>query len=119
MKTFKLEIALDIKAVVPDGFVEKMRAEARDPEVSTEFLRRTDEMFPLPTQDEEFILHILKHGVRHHARASLAQLFEASGLGCTLSPARAVVIDRSPPTGEPVLASEIDSALSGDGIMSQ
>lgn len=116
MKTFKLEIALDIKAVVPDSFIMQMRGDARDPITTTPFLQRAQEMFPNAAQDEDFILHILKHGVRHHARASLAQLFEASGLGCTLSPARAVVIDRSPPPEEAaVLASEIDAALSGGG----
>lgn len=119
MRTFKLEIALDIKAVVPDSFVARMRSEAVDAELSTPFLRNAQEMFPLPTQDEDFILHVLKHGVRWHTRLSLAQLFESSGLGCTLSPARATVIDRSPPPdAAAVLASDIDAALSGEGIVS-
>ena len=119
MKTFKLEIALDIKVIVPDGFVASMRAEAVDAELSTPFLRNAQEMFPLPTQDEDFILHVLKHGVRYHTRQALAQLFESSGLGCTLSPARATVIDRNPPPdAAAVLASEIDAALSVGGIMS-
>lgn len=119
MRTFKLEIALDIETVVPDSFVARMRAVAIDAEFSTPFLRSAQEMFPLPTQDEDFILHVLKNAVRWHARLALAQLFEASGLGCTLSPASATVIDLSPPPdAAAVLASDIDAALSGEGIVS-
>lgn len=108
MRTFKLELSLDLKAVVPDSWVALMRKEVI--ENPTPFLTNAQEMFP--EDDEEFALHILKHGVRHSIRGNLQELFMASGLGCTLSPARATVIDRSPPAGvEPVLASEVDSAL--------
>ena len=108
MRTFKLEVALDIRAVVPDSFVQQMRSEAQA-EDATVFLQNTQEMFPLPTQDEDFILHILKHGVRRNVRQELVKMFAESGLGCTLSPARATIIDRSPPPGEPVLASVINA----------
>lgn len=112
MRTFKLELALDLKAVIPDSWVKLMRDTAADPEQTTDFLRHASELYP--DDDEEFALHILKHGVRRHIRIALQELFMASGLGCTLSPARATVIDRSPPANvEPVLATEIEAALVG------
>lgn len=114
MRTFKLNLALDMKAVVPEQFVKDMRKQAQDPE-SSPFLKNAQEMFP--NDDDEFILHILKHGVRRHTREALADLFAGSGLGCTLSPATARVIDRSPPAEDvkPVLATEIDQALQVQG----
>ena len=108
MRTFKLELALDVRAVVPDSFVQQMRSEATGPD-ATAFLMNAQEMFPLPTQDEDFILHILKHGVRRNVRQSLLTLFGESGLGCTLSPAKATVINRSPPSAKPVLAYVINT----------
>ena len=109
MRTFKLELAIDMKAVVPDSWVKLMREQATAHD-TTPFLKNAQEMFP--EDDEEFALHILKHGVRHHIRAALQELFIASGLGCTLSPARATVIDRSPPANaEPVLATEVAETI--------
>ena len=84
-----------MKAVVPEQFIGRMRAEAGHSDAS-DFLHTAQEMFPLPSQDDEFILHILKHGVRRNVRSELAKLFESSGLGCTLSPATATVIDTTP-----------------------
>ena len=110
MRTFKLELALDMKAVIPDGWVKLMRETATNPETTTPFMQNALELFP--EDDDEFALHILKHGVRRHIRDALQDLFMASGLGCTLSPARAKVIDRSPPANaEPVLASQIDETI--------
>lgn len=104
MRTFKLELGIDLKAVVPDSWVLHWRGEAQKPD-ATEFLRHANQDNP---DDEDFALYLLKHGVRRHVRAALQDLFLESGLGCTLSPARAKVIDRSPPVGvEPVLASEV------------
>ena len=110
MRTFKLELGLDMKAVVPDAWVKQIREIAADPEQATPFLKNAQEMFP--EDDEELALHILKHGVRRHVRDSLQELFIASGLGCTLSPARATVIDRSPPANvEPVLTDQIAEVI--------
>lgn len=95
MRTFKLTLSIDMKAVVPEQFIGRMRADAQHSDAS-EFLQQAQSMFPLPTQDDEFILHILKHGVRRNVRAELAKLFESSGLGCTLSPATATVLDTTP-----------------------
>lgn len=109
MRTFKLELAIDMKAVIPDSWVKLMREQAAAPD-TTPFLKNAQEMFL--EDDEGFALHILKHGVRYNIRASLQELFMASGLGCTLSPARATVIDRSPPANaEPVLATEVAETI--------
>ena len=107
MRTFKLELAIDMKAVVPDSWVKLMReyAAAHD---TTPFLKNAQEMFP--EDDEEFALHILKHGVRRNISEALQELFMTSGLGCTS--ARATVIDRSPPANaEPVLATEVAETI--------
>lgn len=109
MRTFKLELAIDMKAVVPDSWVKLMREQAAAKD-TTPFLKNAQEMFP--EDDEGFALHILKHGVRRNIREALQELFIASGLGCTLSPARATVIDRSPPANaEPVLATEVAETI--------
>lgn len=92
MRTFKMALELDFKVVVPDVFCTDMRREAQG-EDATEFLLTAQRMHP--TDDEAFLLHILKHGVRRHVRSGLAELFAASGLGCTLAPAK-VVQDVSP-----------------------
>lgn len=105
MRTFKLELAIDLKVIVPDEWVAQYREQAQAPDVS-EFLLHADRDNP---DDEDFALHLLKHGVRRHVRQSLLDLFFESKMGCTLSPARAKVIDRSPPHGEPVLASVINT----------
>ena len=110
MRAFKLELGIDMKAIVTDEWVALMRSTAADPERTTPFLKKATEAFP--EDDEEFALMILKNGVRLHVRQSLQDLFLASGLGCTLSPARATVIDRSPPAGvKPVLATQIEEVI--------
>lgn len=109
MRTFKIELALDTKVVVPESFTQTLRAQAIAPDAS-DFLIHANKKFK--DDDEGFTLHIIKHGIRREARNSLAELFARSGLGCTLSPARATVIDRSPPSNvEPVLASNIAQAI--------
>lgn len=109
MRTFKLELSIDTKVVVPEQFTQDMRLQAVSDDAS-EFQKHAQELFP--HDDEEFTLHILKHGMRREVRGCLVQLFTDSGIGCTLSPARAAIIDRSPPVNvQPVLASEIDTAL--------
>lgn len=105
MKTFNMTLGLDFKVVVPEQFIKDMREQARSEE-SSDFLQVAQEQFP--EDDEQFILMVLKNGVRKHTRQLLVDLFEGSGIGCTLSPARLAVIDRSPPAGvEPVLPAEI------------
>ena len=109
MRTFKLEFASDMEVVVPDSWVKLMREQATAPD-TTPFLKNAQEMFP--EDDEEFAMHILKHGVRRNIREALQELFIASGLGCTLSPARATVVDRSPPANaEPVLATKVAETI--------
>ena len=92
MKTFKLNIGIDIKAVVPDQVIQQWRDDAKS-EDATPFLRATQEQFS--DDDDGFALHILKHGCRRMVRQSLRTLLEGSGIGGTLSPASAEIIDTS------------------------
>lgn len=110
MRTFKLTLGMDVRVVVPDQFVADMREVAQQPD-ATAFLKKVQEDYP--TDDETFILQIIKNGTRKHVRLSLASLYESSGLGCTLAPASLAVHDRCPPpeSAVPVLASEIDQVL--------
>lgn len=110
MRTFKLTLSLDMKAVVPEQFTQSLREQAVA-EDATDFLANAQKLFP--DDDEGFTLHILKHGLRNNVRSEIAKLFERSGLGCTLSPVTAQVHDRTPPSVPAVLATEIDSALQG------
>lgn len=103
MRTFKMELHLDFKTIVPDPFVASLREQAQAEDAS-DFLKKMHAEYE---DDESFILAVLKNGVRRHVRESLAKLHAESGLGCTLAPARLAVIDRSPPKVEPVLASEV------------
>ncbi len=111
MKTFNMTLGLDMKIVVPQKFIEEMREEARKEETS-DFLQVAQSTHP--EDDEQFTLFILKNGVRKHTRQFLAGMFEASGIGCTLSPASLAVVDRSPPVGvEAVLPTEIALVVQG------
>lgn len=110
MRTFKLTIEMDVRVVVPDQFTQMLRDAATAQDASP-FLSTAQAMFP--DDDEGFTLHILKHGTRRHVRHELAALYESSGLGCTLSPVKATVIDRDPPTTPPIQAKDIDVALHG------
>lgn len=86
MRTFHMTAGLDFKAVIPDSFVKFMREQAQDTANRTEFLKHAQETYP--EDDEEFILCVLKNGVRLGLRDSLRSQFAQSGLGLTLSPAR-------------------------------
>lgn len=112
MRTFKLCLAIDLKAVVPDSVTAAWRADATGDE-ATPFLKNAQAMFP--DDDEGFTLHILKHGTRACTRSSLRQLLESTGIGGTLSPVKAEVLDVSDTLSDvdvqPVLASQIDQAL--------
>lgn len=113
MRTFKLVFGLDLKAVVPQRFTDDMRMAAQAPDATT-FLANAQALFPDRVQDEEFTMHIVKHGIRRRIRESLVDLFTESGLGCTLSPASVELIEvpvPAEPDASPVLAADIDSAL--------
>lgn len=109
MKTFKFELGLDMKVVVPQQFTEDLRKEAIA-EDSTEFLKQAHAAYP--EDDEQFLMFVLKNGIRKQTRQFLAHMFESSGLGCTLAPARMRVIDRSPPHDvDPVLPAVVDQVV--------
>lgn len=92
MKTFKITLGIDVKAVVPGHVTEAWRTDATSEE-ATPFLKNAQAMFP--EDDEGFTMHILKHGCRSMVRQSLRTLLEGTGIGGTLSPASADTIDIS------------------------
>lgn len=106
MRTFDLEIGIDIRAVVPDSFTKEMREISHPDHASTtKFLQQAASMHPI--DDEEFTLFVLMHGIRRNVRAELAVFLQQAGIGGTLSPAVVQTQVR------PVLASKVDAALSG------
>lgn len=114
MRTFKLTLGMDFKAVVPNSVTAAWRADALSDE-ATPFLYAANERFK--DDDEGFTLHILKHGCRSMVRQSLVQLLESTGIGGTIAPASIKPVDISedmlPELAQPVLASEIEAALQG------
>lgn len=106
MRSFDLEASLNMRVVVPEQFVVAMREYATEFE-ATPFLKRAQELYP--EDDDEFILFIIKHGVRHEIRDAVSKLFVSSGLGGSISPTKAEGRSRVPPPegAEPVLASEV------------
>lgn len=114
MRTFKLTLGMDFKAVVPNSVTAAWRADAESAE-ATPFLKTANDMFK--DDDEGFTLHILKHGCRNMVRQSLVQLLESTGIGGTIAPASIKPVDISedmlPELAQPVLASEIEDALDG------
>ena len=106
MKTFHLEVACDVKAVIPDDWVKLIRSEAQADD-ATPFLKEAQRMHP--DDDDEFILMVLKKGVRTQVQDGLRDLFAASALGCTISPPRTTYKFRSPPPPDavPVLPDQV------------
>lgn len=90
MQTFKLDLALQTRIVVPQHFLTAMR-EAAQAEDANEFLKSTQERFP--EDDDAFILAVLKNGLRKHVRHSVLDLFGGSGLGGSVSPLSLAVLD--------------------------
>lgn len=84
VRTFNLDVQAQLKAVVPECFIQKMRTEAQDPVTTTPFLTSAQEMHP--GDDDAFILMVLCNGLKLTTRHSIIELFEQSGLGCTISP---------------------------------
>ena len=98
-----------MEVVVPDSWVKLMREQATAPD-TTPFLKNAQEMFP--EDDEEFTMHILKHGVRRNIREALQELLHCLRSGLYPQPASATVIDRSPPANvEPVLATLVAETI--------
>lgn len=91
MRTFKLELGIDIRCVVPEAFTKDMRqlayAAVDAGADGDEFLRNAQEQFP--QDDDAFTLHILKHGIRRKVRADLAAFLTSEGIGCRLAPVAA------------------------------
>ena len=110
MRTFKFELRLDFKAVVPESFTKDMRSVARDPEVTSAFLKQCDTEHP--DDDEAFTLAVLKNGIRKHVRQNLMEHLHKSGIGGSFAPASITPIDISHEFDVvPVLAKQIDAVL--------
>ncbi len=113
MRTFKFTLGLDFKVVVPDAFVQSIR-DAATAEDASPFLSHAHA--ENPEDDEAFILVVLKNGIRKEMRRQLLAMLQNSGLGGTVAPASIEPIDISEAlSAEPVLATEIDQALQGQG----
>lgn len=109
MRTFKFDLGLEFKTVVPEQFTQAMRAAAQDDDASA-FLRKCQ--YEFPGDDEGFTLAILKNGIRKHVRQELMEHLQKSGIGGTFAPARIEPIDISHLLSvQPVLAADIDQAL--------
>lgn len=85
MRKFELEANMSITVSVPDEFLLTMR-EAANAEDSSVFLRAAQEKFSI--EDDEFLLMILRNGLKRHIRDSVIELLQASGIGGTFSPVR-------------------------------
>lgn len=114
MRTYDLELTINVRAVVPEQFTQRMREYAADTGeggASTEFLRRAVAQFG--NDDEGFTLHVVKHGLRNVTRFAAAQAMHEEGIGATLAPAKCVVhTDRNDPPEVPaVLASAVAAAI--------
>lgn len=105
MRSYILNVAFDMTAVVPDAFIEKMRAEAKlDHPDTTPFLQDADKRFA--GDDEGFGLHLTKHALRRIVRNAVANEFALVGIGGRFAPL--VLQDRTPPhDAKPALASEV------------
>lgn len=107
MRTFEMSAALDFKIVVPDEFVKNMREAARAEDASA-FLKSAEEMHP--QDDDEFILMVLRNGIKRRLRDSVLELTKSSGLGGSFAPVS--IKDRTPPQFiSPVLTNEINEVI--------
>jgi len=91
MRTFKLTLGLDFKAVVPEEFTKEMRAMVHDPMLSSPFLRKANEQ--AGDDDEAFTLAVLKNGVRRIVRNTLMDEMHRAGIGGSFSPASIAPVD--------------------------
>lgn len=85
MQTLKLALALDVKIVVPEGFLQEARKEAQEPN-TTPFLKEIQALYP--EDDDQFMLALLKNATRVHLRGAVIDHLSRAGLGGTVSPVR-------------------------------
>lgn len=107
MRSFDISAELSMHVNVPDKFLKDAR-EACQLEDASEFQKKAQEMYP--TDDDEFLLMILRNGFKNLIRGGVIELCQASGIGGSFSPVQ--VKDRTPPKEfRAVLASEINAAI--------
>jgi hypothetical protein len=105
MQTFNLSLALDIKAVITQEFLDESRKEARA-EDATAFLKEAEARFP--DDDDQFMLAIVTNAFRTKLRHDILYFMAASGVGGSVSPVQILkrecsvpkVFSETPP-GEP------------------
>jgi len=107
MRTFDMSATMQFSVVVPDEFVLNMRLAAQGDDVS-EFLQHVQSMYPNIEDDDEFILMVLRNGIRKHIRQSVVTLLEESKLGGTFSPVQ--LKDRGPGVAA-VLSNEVQELI--------
>lgn len=90
MQTFKGEVSLPFKVVVPQQFLDDLRTMAQSPD-ATPFLKQVQ--LNHPENDDAFVGAVLKNAIRHNSRDQLVELFNVSGLGGTVAPATIEVIE--------------------------
>jgi hypothetical protein len=87
MQTFQVTLKLDIRAVVPERFLQEARAEAVA-EGASAFLKRVQELYP--EDDDQFMLAILKNAIRSQVRHNLVDFLQRSGVGGSVSPVQVI-----------------------------
>lgn len=108
MRTYELTASMALTAAVPDEFIKNMREASIAPDASA-FLKAAEEAHP--QDDDEFILMILRNGLKRHIRDSVIELLKGSGIGGTFSP---VLLKRGieeQPHVKAALASEVAVAI--------
>ena len=83
MQTFKVDLSIAIKAVIPAEFLAESRKEAQA-ETATPFLKHVQEEFP--EDDDSFMLAILCNALRTNVRAQAIHFLTSSSVGGTVSP---------------------------------
>ena len=103
MQTFIMDAEMSLRVVVPATLLQSMREQARA-EGASPFLLSAQEQHP--EDDDEFILMILRNGLKRHIRGSILDLLAGSGIGGSFSPLQ--LKDRTPPKDVPaVLATDV------------
>ena len=107
MQTFDMSASMDFRVVVPEPFLQQMR-EGCKLEDASEFQKFAQSTYP--DDDDEFILCILRNGLKRHIRNTTIELLQSSGLGGSFAPVQ--LKDREPPIdAEPVLATEVAEVI--------
>lgn len=104
MQTFKLDLGIEFRVVVPAGFLAEARKEAQAPE-ATEFLRQLQAAHV--DDDDGFMLGLIKNATRTEVRRNLVGFLEQAGLGASVAPVRVPVFEALIPEEKPTPVKEV------------